>query len=151
MSCTANRKRTFGIWHCSVSSFKIHRGGFSINSKQLVLSENLMCENLIFSSLYCKPSPETWTAFVSPERWVDKYRKYSQFLAPVRIRSDWKIYATSRWCSWCTIARMNWRRNFRNRIYRERRGIWSSLGPGSCICWCGSPTMRRCANTMPWP
>ena len=45
---------TPGIWHCSANSLSMHLGGFSIISKQLVLSVKVMWENWISSWRYWK-------------------------------------------------------------------------------------------------
>ena len=43
---------TCGMWHCSVKSFRRHLGGFSMSSRHLELSVNVMWENFISSAAY---------------------------------------------------------------------------------------------------
>ena len=56
---------TPGIWHCSAKSLRTHLGGFSIISKQLVLSVNVMWENWISSWRYCNRKNRKSSSIVS--------------------------------------------------------------------------------------
>ena len=37
------QKLTCGMWHCSERSFKMHRGGFSISSRHLHITNSSAC------------------------------------------------------------------------------------------------------------
>ena len=64
---------TPGIWHCSAKSLRTHLGGFSIISKQLVLSVNVMWENWISSWRYCNRKNRKSSSIVSSVIYVSSY------------------------------------------------------------------------------
>ena len=64
---------TPGIWHCSAKSLSTHLGGFSIISKQLVLSVNVMWENWISSWRYCNRKNRKSSSIVSSVIYVSSY------------------------------------------------------------------------------
>lgn len=71
---------TFGMWHCSVSSLRIHLGGFSINSRQQVLSVNWMCAKSISSCRYWNTQTQFYSTTDSENIEADSNKKYSFLL-----------------------------------------------------------------------
>ena len=67
---------TPGIWHCSAKSLRTHLGGFSIISKQLVLSVNVMWENWISSWRYCNRKNRKSSSIVSSVIYIMYVSRY---------------------------------------------------------------------------